>query len=350
MTISTSGSSDLPQISGGDWLQEDYDMLATALFDGVEEAFNFDNSETIANPVESGAMEARKETAVPLRTESQPSITPVTAISSPKARSKPNHQAVSAKKRRLDLIPSKAPVPIKRSYVPIAPACTDKKISQRGPGSTEALEKFMKAVAISAKESSQKRPSDNMTSKEELDFRRERNRVMAKQTRERKKVQIGALTDQLQFLQRENAMLKRVVNENVEQPSRILKQCTAMTKIPREIWESYGIKLPQSDFEGNDTDGGDTSDFDRQDTPMDACMLLDMSVVKPGSVITPLIASSSGMTVQSSGSAAVVSTADDEESSLLSSSSSIPNPLQAKKLHSHVRQPSMFGKPAKHFC
>jgi len=201
--------------------------------------------------------------------------------------------------------------------------------SRRPAKGSAELEKFLRAATIAAKESASKRPSDNMTSEQELVFRRERNRVMAKQTRERKKIQFKAMQDQLQSLRRENQRLKGVVKHYVKQPKTILKDCTALAEIPKEVWESFaGGKTPFLDQDDDDEeeDCDSSSSTQRmgalvQDPTNGGHMLLDLTAVLPTfSASNPLAISAMKSTHKCS---SVVS--DD------SVSSSVPNPLDATR-------------------
>ena len=86
---------------------------------------------------------------------------------------------------------------------------------------SSALEMFLNAVAVATHESKQTgnnatSPMDEMTAEEQLHFRRECNRYLAKQTRKRKKVQMTVLKEQFQVLERENVMLKQIVLDDVQ--------------------------------------------------------------------------------------------------------------------------------------
>jgi hypothetical protein len=182
------------------------------------------------------------------------------------------------------------------------------------------LEKFLHAVDSQELSSSKKRPHDIMTSEEESKFRRERNRVLAKQTRERKKSQVMSLKDHFQSLHRENAMLKRLVKNHVRQPQTILEGCTAASKVPADLWECYEITKEQED---------ETEDEEEESTPQE---------------------SSNG--VASGPDAIELSVPDDNPFSAhkpiehRSSIMDIPNPL-----HGALKQPvlALFGKPVNHF-
>ena len=119
-------------------------------------------------------------------------------------------------------------------------------VSQKtSPSKETPLEKFLQAAAIAAEEETctRKRPTEELTLKEEMAFRRERNRVMAKQTRERKKIHLLSLKEEFQQLHRENVKLRGIVKKRLPRPDVLLQKFTSRTDIPDTVWEAYGSDL-----------------------------------------------------------------------------------------------------------
>lgn len=86
----------------------------------------------------------------------------------------------------------------------------------------------------------------------QIDRRRERNRILARRTRLRKKFFFESLQKEVMELQRENAALRDIVRTEVEgeEGQKLLEQCTAARKLPREVLEACGENpdLDQQDF------------------------------------------------------------------------------------------------------
>uniref|UniRef100_A0A7S3DSD3 LOV domain-containing protein n=1 Tax=Entomoneis paludosa TaxID=265537 RepID=A0A7S3DSD3_9STRA len=89
-------------------------------------------------------------------------------------------------------------------------------------------------------------------SQAQIDRRRERNRILARRTRLRKKFFFEALQKEVMDLQKENAQLKEVVRNHLdkEQSKKILSECDAMEKMPPSVLEALG-----------EVDGFDSKDF-----------------------------------------------------------------------------------------
>jgi len=86
-------------------------------------------------------------------------------------------------------------------------------------------------------------------SQAQIDRRRERNRVLAKRTRLRKKFFFESLQKEVMDLQRENLRLKEVVKRNMkpEDSERILCSCDAIEKMPESILEACGEGVDDMD-------------------------------------------------------------------------------------------------------
>ena len=79
-------------------------------------------------------------------------------------------------------------------------------------------------------------------SQAQIDRRRERNRILARRTRLRKKFFFESLQKEVIDLQQENAMLKELVRQNLQpdQSKSILDECDAMEKMPPSVLEAIG--------------------------------------------------------------------------------------------------------------
>lgn len=86
----------------------------------------------------------------------------------------------------------------------------------------------------------------------QIDRRRERNRILARRTRLRKKFFFESLQKEVMELQRENAALRDIVRTEIEgeEGRSLLEQCNAVRKLPREVLEACGENpdLDQEDF------------------------------------------------------------------------------------------------------
>mmetsp|Transcript_27390 Transcript_27390/g.64176 ORF Transcript_27390/g.64176 Transcript_27390/m.64176 type:complete len:502 (+) Transcript_27390:406-1911(+) len=86
----------------------------------------------------------------------------------------------------------------------------------------------------------------------QIDRRRERNRILARRTRLRKKFFFESLQKEVLELQRENAALRDIVRSEVESEEGrvLLEQCNAARNLPREVLEACGENpdLDQEDF------------------------------------------------------------------------------------------------------
>lgn len=86
----------------------------------------------------------------------------------------------------------------------------------------------------------------------QIDRRRERNRILARRTRLRKKFFFESLQKEVMELQKENAALRDIVRKEIEgeEGRQLLEQCNAARKLPREVLEACGENpdLDQEDF------------------------------------------------------------------------------------------------------
>lgn len=86
----------------------------------------------------------------------------------------------------------------------------------------------------------------------QIDRRRERNRILARRTRLRKKFFFESLQKEVIELQRENVALRDIVRTEIEgeEGRTLLEECNAARKLPREVLEACGENpdLDQEDF------------------------------------------------------------------------------------------------------
>lgn len=86
----------------------------------------------------------------------------------------------------------------------------------------------------------------------QIDRRRERNRILARRTRLRKKFFFESLQKEVMELQKENLALRDIVRSEIEgeEGRTLLEQCNAVRKLPREVLEACGENpdLDQEDF------------------------------------------------------------------------------------------------------
>lgn len=82
----------------------------------------------------------------------------------------------------------------------------------------------------------------------QIDRRRERNRILARRTRLRKKFFFESLQKEVIDLQRENAALKDIVRaELAEDGQKLLDECNANEKLPEAVIEACGENLSEYD-------------------------------------------------------------------------------------------------------
>ncbi|KAL7575666.1 hypothetical protein ACA910_011487 [Epithemia clementina (nom. ined.)] len=89
-------------------------------------------------------------------------------------------------------------------------------------------------------------------SQAQIDRRRERNRILARRTRLRKKFFFESLQKEVIDLQQENIMLKELARQNLkaEDSKSILDECDAMEKLPPSVLEAIGENA--ADFDPKD--------------------------------------------------------------------------------------------------
>jgi PAS domain S-box-containing protein len=88
-------------------------------------------------------------------------------------------------------------------------------------------------------------------SQTQIDRRRERNRILARRTRLRKKFFFESLQKELMDLQRENYILKDVAKEHLHEgeAARLLAECDALERLPPGVFEACGQnELVSEDF------------------------------------------------------------------------------------------------------
>jgi PAS domain S-box-containing protein len=93
----------------------------------------------------------------------------------------------------------------------------------------------------------QGRATNRKKSQAQIDRRRERNRILARRTRLRKKFFFEGLQKEIMDLQRENLILKGIVKESIdeEESKRILEECDAMEKVPESVMEACGEMMAE---------------------------------------------------------------------------------------------------------
>lgn len=106
---------------------------------------------------------------------------------------------------------------------------------------SEALMTSPQLTAVAASLEGQGRGS-RKKSQAQIDRRRERNRILARRTRMRKKFFLESLQKNLMDLQKENASLKELVRANLkdEEAKIILDECDALEKLPPSVLETLG--------------------------------------------------------------------------------------------------------------
>jgi len=94
--------------------------------------------------------------------------------------------------------------------------------------------------------------SGRQKSQAQIDRRRERNRILARRTRLRKKFFFESLQKEVMDLQKENLVLKEIVKSHVEEKNAetILKDCKANQELPQVVLEHCGdpSALARRDF------------------------------------------------------------------------------------------------------
>jgi PAS domain S-box-containing protein len=90
-------------------------------------------------------------------------------------------------------------------------------------------------------------------SQQQIDRRRERNRILARRTRLRKKFFFESLQKEVMDLQRENEQLKEIVKEELdaEQGKAILDECDAMERLPNDILQQCAQEMSLDEKDSN---------------------------------------------------------------------------------------------------
>jgi PAS domain S-box-containing protein len=84
----------------------------------------------------------------------------------------------------------------------------------------------------------------------QIDRRRERNRILARRTRLRKKFFFESLQKEVVDLQRENAALKDIVRTQLaEEGQKLLEECDAMERLPDAVFEACGENANEYDVQ-----------------------------------------------------------------------------------------------------
>lgn len=101
---------------------------------------------------------------------------------------------------------------------------------------------FVSALSSAAAQAMLQQPARGRKKKsqDQVDRRRERNRVLAKRTRLRKKFFFESLQKEIMDLQRDNQNLKAIVKENLEEgiAQQILDGCNALERMPPSVLEA----------------------------------------------------------------------------------------------------------------
>ena len=142
------------------------------------------------------------------------------------------------KRQRVDNVP--VPVP-GVSPIPSAPPTTSSIVSG-GQHMVAAAEAAMQQGGRGRKKS-----------QAQIDRRRERNRILARRTRLRKKFFFESLQKEVMDLQRQNAALKDLVKSkfSLDESRKVLETCKASEKLPEAVVEACGelsAEMEQHDF------------------------------------------------------------------------------------------------------
>jgi len=99
---------------------------------------------------------------------------------------------------------------------------------------------FSHQLAAAAAQAIEQGGRSRKKSQAQVDRRRERNRILARRTRLRKKFFFESLQKEVMDLQRENAHLKEVVTENIDEENakEILEGCDAAQSLPEGVLEA----------------------------------------------------------------------------------------------------------------
>jgi PAS domain S-box-containing protein len=150
-----------------------------------------------------------------------------------------NNQAQMAKRRRVDPTPMQPPTATPMLAVAGgAPLMMNSQ--QLAAAAAQAMQQQQAVVGRGGRRKSQA----------QIDRRRERNRILARRTRLRKKFFFESLQKEVMDLQRENSMLKDVVKSNIdgEEKDKILEDCDAVSNLPSAVLEACGENVDAQDF------------------------------------------------------------------------------------------------------
>ena len=107
-------------------------------------------------------------------------------------------------------------------------------------------------LAAAAAQAMQQQGRGRKKSQAQIDRRRERNRILARRTRLRKKFFFESLQKEVLDLRQENTRLKELVKANLdsEASQTILSECDAMEKLPESVLEACGTdqSMASEDF------------------------------------------------------------------------------------------------------
>jgi PAS domain S-box-containing protein len=114
--------------------------------------------------------------------------------------------------------------------------------TQNGSSSAMAALPNGQQLAEAAAQAMEIRSGRKGKSQVQVDRRRERNRILARRTRLRKKFFFESLQKEVMDLQQENLELKELVRQNVdgEEGKKILDSCSAAEKLPPAVLEACG--------------------------------------------------------------------------------------------------------------
>jgi PAS domain S-box-containing protein len=155
----------------------------------------------------------------------------------PPAQNLVSHQEHSnAKRQRVDTVPVPGVSP-----VPSAP--TTSSIVTGGQQLVDAAQAAAMVGGVRGRKKSQA----------QIDRRRERNRILARRTRLRKKFFFESLQKEVMDLQRQNAALKDLVKSkfSMEESRKVLQTCKAAEKLPEAVVEAcseLSAEMDQQDF------------------------------------------------------------------------------------------------------
>eukprot|EP00522_Entomoneis_paludosa_P002877 CAMPEP_0172468582 /NCGR_PEP_ID=MMETSP1065-20121228/61597_1 /TAXON_ID=265537 /ORGANISM="Amphiprora paludosa, Strain CCMP125" /LENGTH=533 /DNA_ID=CAMNT_0013225999 /DNA_START=89 /DNA_END=1690 /DNA_ORIENTATION=- len=237
------------------WKYEDIDLLVEALFDPQDEdespasSTSLDSNQKEIEAI-SPALDSASAAGVPLKKQR---ISAVSTVATANAKVFPESYE---HKQRKSSVPQRTTAAVATPLVPIAPKPSMSQVlSVTSPPRSKALANFLQAVAISSQEHREIQRTKTvalteMSAKEQLDFRRERNRCLAKQTRRRKKVQEASLQQQFKGLFQEHERLQTIAKQycSNEGKNMVRKATDSLRRnISRHIWDQVSCTLSVGD-------------------------------------------------------------------------------------------------------